>query len=211
MKKYLLLLALVCLLGNSALAQNSYVTEEMDFSLWNSQNDGRPYANVNWSSNGINSISSTDNINVSRDNYSRLTLNNRQNWQLWKSGEYGCTYLQMHQYYDNFTINNLKTGDLVTFNLQGNYSFETNNHQVKSTNSRTVNNVQLTELQIEITSDGYVKIGLNSQYAGIKSITIKVKQQQQEDPSNPVFNYDPGFEVYDMFEVKTNNGVSYNP
>ena len=202
MKKYLLLLALVCLLGNRGLAQDGfYATEVMDFSLWSSQDDGRPNATLTWSDN-TNTIISISGDDITRDNYGRLSVNNKSNWGFWKSGEYNCTYLQMNNRDgDSFTISNLKKGALVTLNLQGEYSFQTSNHQVKQESSRIVTNgnnqVKLTELQIEISESGPVTIGLNTQYAGIRDITITSRASH--------FDYDPGYEEYDMYDEFSQN------
>ena len=74
MKKYLLLLALVCLLGNRALAQTNrptYTTttevkETIDFTGWNWANNGEPNANVNWENNSISSITGTNGSTLNR-------------------------------------------------------------------------------------------------------------------------------------------------
>lgn len=200
MKKYLLFIALACVLGNRALAQNS--TETIDFSGWNyNSSDGSPYATLTWSGNSISSITATDNLGLTCTYTNRLTVSDTNNWRLWANNN--GTYLQMYQYYDAITINDLEDGDLVTINYVGEFQVQT---------TYIVNTIQTntssagTELQLRVVNGGgNLVIGIHSQNAGIRSITIQEGQghgQQDPDPNGPRFNYDPGYEVYDFFEVR---------
>lgn len=132
MKKYLLLLALVCLLGNRALAQTNrptYTTttevkETIDFTGWQYNNDGRPDASVNWENNSISSITGTNGSTLNRTytslNHSFFVGNG--------SGTSSTTIFSTETYFDdnwgthitisNGQFTNANIGDIIRVNYK---------------------------------------------------------------------------------------------
>ena len=132
MKKYLLLLALVCLLGNRALAQTNrptYTTttevkETIDFTGWNWANNGEPNANVNWENNSISSITGTNGSTLNRTytnlNHSFFVGNG--------SGTSSTTIFSTETYFDdnwgthitisNGQFTNANIGDIIRVNYK---------------------------------------------------------------------------------------------
>ncbi|MBR6885274.1 MAG: hypothetical protein IKN01_06165 [Prevotella sp.] len=207
MKKYLLLLALVCLLGNRALAQNGfYVTKTIDFTGLPAPdgNNQSPNASIHWSDNG----SGTTIQSITYDNGTRtfaehpISVGNRNNnWYLWK-GSHGITYLQKgNAANDYFYIDNLKAGDVVTvWGDPGNG----NGFIVASNNNDCYNQTLSLEWDIEkagqiitMNGDGPLQLQFTGQYSGVEKITIKSRTSH--------FDYDPGYEEYDMYDEFSEN------
>lgn len=122
---------LSCLLGNNVLAQNrNYMTmaiDTIDFTGWawqQTDNYGKmPVdAEVSWSNNSttITQITgtATDGSNLTRNNYSRVTVEG--SWTLYGSDTFEETYLQKRT---NGTaiiyISNVKVGDVITIYGEG--------------------------------------------------------------------------------------------
>ena len=161
MKRYLLLMLLMCLLGSNALAQKksasntSFTHEVIDFTGWINdpgQNQyNSPHADITWSGNNIQNISSRwngsayqDNVFLSRDYTTRFSVDNPGNngsWQLWWSGENECSYLQMRTSNPNnikYYIHNLHVGDIVRIWCQGQCYILTDNTATHDTNDPLV-------------------------------------------------------------------------
>ena len=208
MKKVFTLLILSVLtgvLGNRALAQST--TETIDFSGWNSSN-GSPYANLTWSGNSINSITATDGLGLTRTYTDRFTVENKDNWRLWADNG---TYLQLNGATEGTVyIHNLNEGDHVTVVKKGHCTIMSSNTQ--SYGNETNAGRQYNGEELTITANGTVELKFYNDWEpgpGIRSITIQEGQGQgqQQDPDPIVqkdqfFNYDPGYEVYDFFEVR---------
>ena len=121
-------------------------------------------------------------------------------WQLWKSGTHGETYLQKNgQNDDYFNIDNLKEGDVVTiWGDSGNSggcrvtSGNTNKNNQDITFSTTNHNEGQ---QITMQSDGTLQLLFYNRYSGIRKIEIKREIEQ-----TTIFDYDPGYEEYDMYD-----------
>ena len=161
MKKYLLLLALVCLLGNRTLAQNVttiYSQETYFDDNWGTKID---INNGNFSNAKLGDIVRV-NYKDRRNNFNPVF----KKGGTWSDFPYQLTREDGNNYFQ-FTINQ----DNVLNELKSN--------------------------------------GLSLQGLGFTLTSVQLIQQQQQQTTR-VFNYDPGFEVYDMFEVKTSNGVSYS-
>ena len=207
MKKYLLFIALACVLGNRALAQNS--TETIDFSGWNyNSSDGSPYATLTWSGNSISSITATDG-GLTRTYTNRFTVDNINNWRLW-GGHENNTYLQLNVgngvSEGTVYIHNLNEGDHVTVVKRGHCTIMSSNTQSYGNNNTA--GTQYNGEELTITASGTLELKFYNDwesYPGIRSITIQEGQgqgQQDPTPNGPRFNYDPGYEVYDFFEVR---------
>lgn len=208
MKKYLLLLALVCLLGNRALAQTNYqLVGSIDFH--NGLNEGN---NLSWGEGGI--LSSVQNytnpfIDVNDANGSRrvsLHVDNTGYWRIGSSNEIGGTYLQMNNGdgWKSIYIDNLKQGDKIklTTNPGKGCAIWTNNTSLGNQYRFTTTNDN-PSIEFTVTSNGSVQLQCIQQYAGIHKIELYVDPDYVVvEPKDPFFNYDPGYEVYDFFEVR---------
>ena len=210
MKKYLLLLALVCLLGNRALAEDVTI----DFTGFGDKNQTN--ANLDWVN--YNHPVLKQNGNTVRTFSDRFWVETPSDWQFHGSSTFNESYLQKKENTQNSTVHigDVKAGDVVTIwgesgNNGGGCNVTSGNIKNSSSGSTNFQFSQSTPSHtFTMSSDGQLDIQFYNNYSGIRKITVQSQQQQQEDPSDPVFNYDPGFEVYDMFEVKTNNGVTYS-
>jgi len=204
MKKCLLLLALVCLLGNRALAQNYQSLGTIDFTGL-TDHDG-----LNGISNG-NILTSWNGRNFSINNNGRnitISVDDASNgWQIWTATG-STTYLQVKTAdWRSAFVNGLKAGDKVKITPNGTCYITSRNTAQSANNNYSFSQ----ETEFVITNNNNLEIKTHSQWAGIFKVEVFEDQQQgQQQQNTPVFNYDPGFEVYDMFEVFTNNGVSYS-
>lgn len=211
MKKYLLLLALVCLLGNRGLAQNrsiiKQVTETIDFSIIKQSGDlgnGR----LSWD-NGHPSI---DGQIVSE----RITVENTSYWGLRGSDVYAESYFQKNDRTSttNVYLSGIKVGDVVTiwgevgntesgdFNIPNNFADLSNTTYTENVpidgTPKTVPNSK--EYRITGTDNGSVTVQLDGNWSGIRKITIQSTVRAED-----YFNYDPGYEEYDMYDEFSEN------
>ena len=203
------------------------VTETIDFTGLPAP-DGinkQPNADVVWNGNAISSISS-NNQTLRTFSEHPISVGNSNYWHLWK-GSNSITYLQKGDANnDNFNIANLKKGDIVT--VWGDNGNDDNNggfRVISNNNDRYDPNTTI-RLEydlgnagqvITMNSDGTLQLLFTGQYSGVERITIQ-SQVRAED----YFNYDPGYEEYDMYDEFSqndpqkygmNNGqvVKYNP
>ena len=208
MKKYLLLLALVCLLGNRVLAQSRGITKPVtvtiDFSGWNTH-DGNNYnvdATIDWNGNSIPSIHGTngDGRVIDYTQYP-ISVGTQSAWGLSKSGTHGGSYLQKNAVNaDYFSITNLKTGDVVT--IWGDNGNQENGGctAILGTEDNVKFNFTSEGKQLVMSNDGELRLYLEGQYSGIRKITIQTTVRAED-----YFNYDPGFEDYDMYDEFSDN------
>lgn len=201
---FAVLSVLTCLLGNSALAQNRAiykpVTETIDFSTYGGS--GSPGNGRLSFDNGHPQI---DGQVISE----RLTVDNPSTnvWGFWGSDTYNETYLQLQQNVGQSSarLSDLKAGDVVTiwgecgndggdFNIYG--ALELLNTTDYEYNGVTYPNSK----EYRITNAGTAEIQCRGNYSGIRKITI-VSQQRQES----YFDYDPGYEDYDMYDEFSSN------
>jgi hypothetical protein len=198
MKKYLLLLALVCLLGSSALAQDGVimkpVTITIDFSNYSS--------GLSWNNNQPQINGSTIST--------RISVENTNAWQLHDSSVYGGYYLQKRQNPSttNVYIDGIKVDDIVTIwgevgnTSQGAFNIYSGATLLNTTykSNVTINNNPTTvpdskEYIITGTNNGRVTIQIDGDWAGIRKITIQTTER-----ATNYFDYDPGYEEYDLYD-----------
>ncbi len=206
MKKYLLLLALVCLLGNRVLAQNYQKVGEINFAglseNYNGQNQG-----IVWSGNTLSSVQgyTTPYIDVNDANGSRrvsLRADETNRWRIGTSGEIGGTYFQMQDQsgWKSINIDNLKQGDKII--LKTNPTKEcgiwTNNTSLGNQYRFTTTNDN-PSIEFTVTSDGSVQLQCIDRYSGIHKIELYVDPNYVPPVINR-FDYDPGYEEYDMYD-----------
>lgn len=227
MKKYLLLLALVCLLGNRALAQDYQYAGSIDFHGLSCPDYGLNN-NVVWDDMTLISAQGRS-LTLQVDETRRVSLHvdQKEPWNIGASSEIMING-QQQAYFQNGAagennstqswksvyIDNLKLGDRVRLTTNpgklcaifSNNTDKTNNgnaYYFSAQNSNSESNV----VEFEVTSNGSVQIQCVEQYSGIHSVELWVSEQEQPEPKpEPRFDYDPGYEEYDMYdEFSLNN------
>lgn len=216
MKKYLLLLALVCLLGNRALAQtkssfSQSITEVMDFSGYSVDWQG---SDIKWVGNsdkyvaGVTENGQTRSFASKLDNLYYLSVG-EGNTGKWQIGQVGYdnnnptnhpenSYMQCKQANTKLYIHNIKIGDKVKIWLDGSCEITPNNIK----NYQNNNGCLEFEIADNTVNDGNVTLNFPNQYDGVKRIEIQTTKSH--------FNYDPGYEVYDFFEIGGRNSNAYD-
>ena len=211
MKKVLslaVLLVLTCLLGNSALAQRRVimkpVTETIDFTVYHNSN-GNP-------GNGRLSFDNDRHPQIDGQVVSeRLTVGDTNEWGFWGSDTYLVSYLQKNQRVDSSLayLSDLKVGDIVTIwgevgNDQGNIPGAFNiisGATLLNTTTYTYNGKTYPDSkEYRITEAGTATIQLDGDWSGIRKITIQSMKRE-----TPHFDYDPGYEEYDMYDEFSEN------
>lgn len=198
---FLVLLVLTSVLANHASAQNRAIykptIETIDFTGYGGA--GNPNnVQFGWSNNHP----MINNQVISE----RLTVQNQQ-WALYGSDTYNETYLQKRSTGDNTaTLSDLKAGDVVTIwgecgNQDGGDYYISGSVELINTtyfdfNGKTYPNSK----EYRITNPGDVQIVCHNDYSGIRKITI-----QSQERETPHFDYDPGFEDYDMYDEFSEN------
>ena len=211
MKKVLslaVLLVLTCLLGNSALAQRRVimkpVTETIDFTVYHNSN-GNP-------GNGRLSFDNDRHPQIDGQVVSeRLTVGDTNEWGFWGSDTYLVSYLQKNQRVDSSLayLSDLKVGDIVTIwgevgNDQGNIPGAFNiisGATLLNTTTYTYNGKTYPDSkEYRITEAGTATIQLDGDWSGIRKITIQSMKRE-----TPHFDYDPGYEEYDLYDEFSEN------
>ena len=136
-------------------------------------------------------------------------------WQIWTSRDHNETYLQKAGANDDyFTITGLNQGDKIIIwgdngqNNEGGCTVVSNNTNrnnqrfqfaTKWTDPNNSNNVISQSNkgcdEIVMQSDGDLKLRLDGQYSGIRKVVIR-----REFEHVTTFDYDPGYEEYDMYD-----------
>jgi len=145
----------------------------------------------------------------------RFTVQNTEEWGLRGSDVYAESYLQKNQRSNTSYayLSDLKVGDVVTIwgevgnTTSGAFSIPDNAELLNTTYTENVpiNNTPTTvpnskEYRITGTDNGRVTIRLDGDWSGIRKITIQ-SQVRVED----YFDYDPGYEEYDMYDEFSQN------
>ncbi|MBR6179640.1 MAG: hypothetical protein IKQ77_00290 [Prevotella sp.] len=124
-----------------------------------------------------------------------------KNWILWTSRDHDETYLQKNAAVNDYlNIGNLKAGDVVTIwgdngNQNGGCTV-TSNNTTRNNQRFTFNSTNSSEGQsLTMQSDGTLQLLLDGQYSGIRKIEIT-----REPDQITIFDYDPGYEEYDMYD-----------
>ena len=169
----------------------------------------QPNANVVWNGNAISSISSSNGQTLRTFSEHPISVGNSRYWRLWK-GSNSITYLQKdNANNDNFYIANLKKGDIVT--VWGDNGNDDNNggFRVISNNNDRYNPNTTIRLEydlgnagqvITMNSDGTLQLLFTGQYSGVERITIQTVERE-----TPHFDYDPGYEEYDLYDEFSQN------
>ena len=129
---------------------------------------------------------------------------------MWGSGTFQVTYLQRDETDTDFFfyLHNLKENDVVTI-LGENGNAESGDKGCRIQSGSTDRNGQLMSFnendpeegqQFTVTADGDVTLQFYGQYSGIRKITI-----QSQERETPHFDYDPGYEEYDMYDEFSEN------
>ena len=211
----LVLLVLTCLLGNSALAQRRVimkpVSETIDFSIIKQSGD-LGNNRLSWD----NSHPRIDGQIVSE----RFTVQNTGEWGFRGSDVYAESYLQKNQRSNTSYayLSDLKVGDVVTIwgevgndqgNIPGAFSISGGvTATLLNTTSFEYNGKTFPDSkEYRIESDGTATIRLDGDWSGIRKITI-----QSQERETPHFDYDPGYEEYDLYDEFSQNDPdkSYN-
>ena len=200
MKKYLLLLAMVCLLANGTQAQNrasfsETVTEVMDFSGLSEGTNISYTANQNYIT-GAGSRSFVSQLE--KVYYLSVGQDNTGNWRIGSSN--GSTCLMANNNADLY-IHNVKMGDIVTVWMVGNGQMASNNATIsQGQNLSGQVTFQMRDNTI-IENEGRIKLQIYGG-SGISKIQIET--------TKPNFNYDPGYEVYDFYQIGAENSNAYD-
>ncbi len=200
---FVVLSVLSSLLGNNVLAQKRAIvkteTVTIDFSVYGGS--GRP-------SNATLSFDNGRHPQINGQVVSdRLTVASTDDWQFYGSNTFNETYLQKrdNNRSANVYISGMKVGDVVTVwgesgdnnggcvvvsdntDYSGNMSFDANNPSHTFTITNTNNNSTLT-------------LQFFNRYSGLRKITIESQIREY-----PHFDYDPGYEEYDMYDEFSQN------
>jgi len=145
----------------------------------------------------------------------RFTVQNTEEWGLRGSDVYAESYLQKNQRSNTSYayLSDLKVGDVVTIwgevgnTTSGAFSIPDNAELLNTTYTENVpiNNTPTTvpnskEYRITGTDNGRVTIRLDGDWSGIRKITI-----QSQERETPHFDYDPGYEEYDLYDDFSEN------
>lgn len=238
MKKYLLLLALVCLLGNGALAQTNptvtYVADNLDFSGYrNSYNDDwGSHTQFDWDGTYLRSIYQQENgwvrrtwfvsqANALYNNQYRLSVDNTNNFNIAHDGggQNDPSYLQFDASRGgerSVSIHHLGINDKVTIQLAGGTRcyLMSNNTDAGNPGTNGIRLPQNSDKSQSLTisnnnNDGVLVLKLTNEdgnYPGIRFIGIQVYKEVKD----PRFDYDPGYEEYDMYDEFTYKGNNNN-
>lgn len=152
----------------------------------------------------------------------RFTVQNTGEWGFRGSDVYAESYLQKNRSSNTSYayLSDLKVGDVVTIwgevgnTTSGAFSIPDNAELLNTTYTENVpiNDIPTTvpnskEYRITGTDNGRVTIRLDGDWSGIRKITI-----QSQERETPHFDYDPGYEEYDLYDEFSQNDPdkSYN-
>ena len=231
--RFLTLILLLCLVGNMAQAQTStyeYVDDNLDFAgyrvSYSDQFGDR--VQMDWDGNYLKGISQQENGWVRRtwfvsqayttyNNEYRLSIDNtsRINIAHDGGGQNDPSYLQFDARdgsYRDVNIHHLGVNDKVIIQLAGGTRC-----YVMSDNTDVTSGYQLPQnsdrsQMITIANDnndGVLTLRITNEdgdYPGIRFIGIQVYKEVKE----PYFDYDPGYEEYDMYDEFTYKGNNNN-
>ena len=209
-KLFAFIVLLSCMLGSRALAQNRAimkpVTETIDFSIIKQSGD-LGNNRLSWD----NSHPRIDGQIVSE----RFTVQNTNEWGFRGSDVYAESYLQKNRNSSTSYVylSDIKVGDVVTIwgevgnTTSGAFNIPNNAELLNTTytDNVTINGTPTTvpnskEYRITGTDNGRVTIQFDGDWSGIRKITI-----QSQERETPHFDYDPGYEEYDMYDEFSQN------
>lgn len=181
------------------------VTETIDFSIIKQSGDLGNNGRLSWD-NGHPQINGQT---VSE----RITVQNTEEWGLRGSDVYAESYLQKNRRSNTSYayLSDLKVGDVVTIwgevgndqgNIPGAFSISGGvTATLLNTTSFEYNGKTFPDSkEYRIESDGTATIQLDGDWSGIRKITI-----QSQERETPHFDYDPGYEEYDLYDEFSQN------
>lgn len=193
----LVLLVLTCLLGNSALAQRRVimkpVSETIDFTGYGGS--GQPNVSFDF----YNNHPRINGQVVS----ARLSVANTGDWQLYGSSTFNETYLQKRtSNLSNVSISGMKEGDVVT--VWGESGDNNGGCRVTSGNADFTENMTFDASNpsrtFTMTGSGTLTLQFYNSYSGLRKISIQTVERE-----TPHFDYDPGYEEYDLYDDFSEN------
>ncbi len=239
MKKFFVFIVLTCLLGNRALAQTdptgTYVSDNLDFSgyrvSYSDQWGSRTY--LDWDGNYLKYIYQQENgwvrrtsfvsqANTLYNNQYRISVDNTNRFNIAHDGgnQDDPSYLQFDATNNGGTrtvyIHHLGINDKVTIQLAGGTRCYLMSNNTNAGDPGT-NGIQLPQnndrsQSLTITNNnnnGVIELKLTNEdgnYPGIRFIGIQVYKEVKD----PRFDYDPGYEEYDMYDEFTYTGNNSN-
>ena len=145
----------------------------------------------------------------------RFTVQNTNEWGFRGSDVYAESYLQKNRNSSTSYVylSDIKVGDVVTIwgevgnTTSGAFNIPNNAELLNTTytDNVTINGTPTTvpnskEYRITGTDNGRVTIQFDGDWSGIRKITI-----QSQERETPHFDYDPGYEEYDMYDEFSQN------
>ena len=182
----------------------------MDFTGFNRSWTGDNPSSINWTDR-INYISGITQNGEKRSFVSKLDKiyylsvgqGNKEKWQIShiNNGDASTSYLENSAAGTDFYIHGIKIGDKVKIKLKGSCTMASNNTDI---NQGTTLSGEVEFHMVDntiINNEGIIKLNFPNQYAGIQKIEITT--------TVPYFNYDPGYEVYDFFQIGAGKNNAY--
>ncbi len=193
------------LLGDSALAQKRAVikpiTETIDFTGYGGS--GNPGISISWNNNR-NPVINNQVVST------RLSVANTNDWQLYGSNTFNETYLQKRtSNLSNVSISGMKEGDVVT--VWGESGDNNGGCRVISGNAEPSEDMTFDantpSRTFTMTGSGTLTLQFYNSYSGLRKMTIQSMVRE-----TPHFDYDPGYEEYDLYDEFSQNDPdkSYN-
>lgn len=140
----------------------------------------------------------------------RLSVANTGDWQLYGSSTFNETYLQKRtSNLSNVSISGMKEGDVVT--VWGESGDNNGGCRVTSGNADFTENMTFDASNpsrtFTMTGSGTLTLQFYNSYSGLRKISIQTVERE-----TPHFDYDPGYEEYDLYDEFSQNDPdkSYN-
>ena len=133
----------------------------------------------------------------------RLSVANTGDWQLYGSSTFNETYLQKRtSNLSNVSISGMKEGDVVT--VWGESGDNNGGCRVTSGNADFTENMTFDASNpsrtFTMTGSGTLTLQFYNSYSGLRKISIQTVERE-----TPHFDYDPGYEEYDLYDDFSEN------
>ena len=206
------LFVLSCLLGNRALAQNYQKAGEISFAGLQTDYGLQIQDGYEWSDNTLLSAQGKSLVmQVDGTRTVSLRVDQKNVWNIGNSSEMGTSYFQQatQDGWKTVHIDGLKQGDKIklTTNPTKECAIWSNNTNLTNSGQNQRHFFTTTQrypsIEFIVTSDGSVDIQNVDQYSGIHKVELYVEKDSH-------FDYDPGYEEYDMYDEFTYRGNNNN-